>query len=311
MSCELGLTGKFFFRSFSQSYTQTSSRNHLSNAHTNTSCQNLRPIGRVMRVKLTLSPVQSETIINLNYNYFLSGVVYRLIESSSPTYAKFLHDLGYQPDGSLRRFKHFTFSRLVVRRRKIEGGQLRILSGPVEWQVSLLVEEALQHFVVGLFEKQEFWIEREDCRFVVEQVETLPEPEWNRSMMFRMLSPLTISVPEKRNGKLLPHYLRPEDPRLSEALRRNILSKYTSLFDETLTDTDFRCNLDEKFIAARGGPDRVSKLITIKEGRSDETKVRGFMCPVTIEGNPQLIKLAYESGLGEKGSLGFGMVEKM
>jgi CRISPR-associated protein, Cas6 family len=33
------------------------------------------------------------------------------------------------------------------------------------------------------------------------------------------------------------------------------------------------------------------------------------MCPLTIEGNPDLIKLAYESGLGEKNSLGFGMIE--
>jgi CRISPR-associated endoribonuclease Cas6 len=53
----------------------------------------------------------------------------------------------------------------------------------------------------------------------------------------------------------------------------------------------------------------ISKLITIKQGREDETKVRGFMCPLKIEGNPALIALAYESGLGEKNSLGFGMLE--
>ncbi|MBI4810670.1 MAG: CRISPR-associated endoribonuclease Cas6, partial [Ignavibacteriales bacterium] len=53
----------------------------------------------------------------------------------------------------------------------------------------------------------------------------------------------------------------------------------------------------------------ISKLITIKEGHKEETRVRGFMCPITIEGNPELIKLAYECGLGEKGSLGFGMIE--
>jgi CRISPR-associated endoribonuclease Cas6 len=33
------------------------------------------------------------------------------------------------------------------------------------------------------------------------------------------------------------------------------------------------------------------------------------MCPITIEGNPELIRLAYESGLGEKNSMGFGMLE--
>jgi CRISPR-associated endoribonuclease Cas6 len=32
---------------------------------------------------------------------------------------------------------------------------------------------------------------------------------------------------------------------------------------------------------------------------------------LTIEGNPELIKLAYDSGLGEKGSMGFGMLEAL
>ena len=89
---------------------------------------------------------------------------------------------------------------------------------------------------------------------------------------------------------------------------KNILNKYLSLYDQEPDDADFGCTLDEKFIADRGGPQKISKLITIKQGRSDETKVRGFMCPLTIEGNPELIKLAYESGLGEKNSLGFGML---
>jgi len=71
----------------------------------------------------------------------------------------------------------------------------------------------------------------------------------------------------------------------------------------------FSCRLDQNFIADRGGPDKITKLITIREGREGETKVRGFMCPVTIEGDERLIRLAYESGLGEKNSMGFGMIE--
>jgi len=49
--------------------------------------------------------------------------------------------------------------------------------------------------------------------------------------------------------------------------------------------------------------------ITVKEGRTDASEVIGFMCPLAIEGNPALIALAYESGLGEKNSLGFGMMD--
>jgi CRISPR-associated endoribonuclease Cas6 len=251
-------------------------------------------------------------ILSLSYNHFLASIVYHIIKASSPAYASFLHERGYNVDGSLKRFKHFTFSRLAVPKRKIVDEHLHILSERVEWYVSLLVEDALQHFVAGLFEKQEIWIEREENRFLVEQVETLPEPKWERKMRFRMLSPLTVSIPEHRHGRLIPHYLRPDDRRLSDALRSNIINKYRSLFCKSDWQSDlqdFVCTLDEKFISDRGGPENISKLITIKAGCWDETKVRGFMCPLTIEGNPELIKLAYESGLGEKGSLGFGMLE--
>ena len=171
------------------------------------------------------------------------------------------------------------------------------------------VEETLKHVVVGIFEKQEFYIDREYNRFVVEQVEILPEPEWERKMSFTMLSPMTVSLPEERNGKLVPQYLRAHDLRLSDALRVNIVNKYRSLYKNELQDIEFSCTLDQDYIEKHGGYEGVSKLIVIKEGKEDETKVKGIMCPLTIEGNPDLIKLAYESGLGEKNSLGFGMIE--
>ena len=203
----------------------------------------------------------------------------------------------------------------MVPRRTIMDGRMRIESPTFEWYVGMPVEATLQHLVVGMFEKREFYIEREENRFVIEQVETLPEPNWDRRMKFRLLSPLTSSVTVEREGRLMPHYLRADDPRLSDALRANIINKYRSLFcrsdcqSDQLSDTAFNCVLDEKFIADRGGPQKISKLITVKQGRPDETRVRGFMCPITIEGNPELIKLAYESGLGEKNSMGFGMLE--
>ncbi|MGH9425791.1 MAG: CRISPR-associated endoribonuclease Cas6, partial [Terriglobia bacterium] len=224
----------------------------------------------------------------------------------------------------LKRFKHFCFSQLIVPQRKVNSGRLEILSPAIEWYVAMPVEASLQHLVVGMFEKREFYIEREENRFVVEQVETLPDLKWERRMTFRMLSPVTVSTMHERNGRLLPEYLLANDHRLNDLLRQNILNKYRSLYGEPVQkasfsteppktkeafDGAFCCTLDSKFIASRGGPEKISKLITIKQGREDETKVRGFMCPVTIEGNPALIALAYESGLGEKNSLGFGMLE--
>ena len=171
------------------------------------------------------------------------------------------------------------------------------------------IEESLQHLVVGMFEKQQFYIERTEQQFLVDQVEILPEPNWKRTMNFKMLSPLTISVAKENNGKLMPQYLRTNDPSLGDAIQKNMLNKFRSLYGKEPDEEDFHCMLDEHFINDRGGHEKISKLITIKQGQPGETKVRGFMCPITITGNPNLIKLAHESGLGEKGSLGFGMIE--
>lgn len=113
-------------------------------------------------------------------------------------------------------------------------------------------------------------------------------------MKFRMLSPVTVSVPDEKNGKFGPHYLRYDDPRLGDCLRTNTVNKFASLCGSKPEDTTFECTLDSKFIeeAEKKGR-KISRLVTIKKGRADETQVRGFMCPVTIEGNPELIKLAY------------------
>ncbi len=275
-----------------------------------------------LRLHLTIRPTKKNCSITLNYSYYLSSAIYKWIETSSPEYSAFLHDEGFHVEGTLRRFKHFCFSQLNIPKRNVSNGRLEILSPTVEWYIAMPVEQSLQHLVVGMFEKREFFIEHEENRFVVEQVETLPDPQWRRLMKFKMLSPLTASVPKDRaDGKLGADYLRPDDPRLSEVLRMNMLNKYRSLYcrsdsvgqagqSDLQVDTEFRCTLDQKFIAdqERKGK-RITRKITIKEGRTDASEIIGLFCPLTLEGNPALIALAYESGLGEKGSLGFGMLE--
>lgn len=263
-----------------------------------------------MRLRITLRPLQRNCSIPLNYSYYLSTVIYHWIEISSKEYADFLHNNGYTIDGTVKRFKHFCFSQLVVPQRRIINGRLIIESPRIDWYVSMPVEKSLEHLVIGIFEKKELYIEQKECRFVVDQVEILPEPSWTRQMKFRMMSPTTASTQDVHNGSLGIHYLTQDDNRIESALQKNIINKYISLYGQPPEDTEFRCTFDEKFIEnmSRKGK-KITKLITIKEGHEEESKVRGFLCPVTIEGNPQLIKLAYESGLGEKNSMGFGMLE--
>lgn len=265
-----------------------------------------------MRVRLTLRPLTLPLRVTLNYAYYLSTAVYRWIEASSPDYAAFLHERGFPLDGTLRRFKHFTFSRLMPRQSRVDtrSACLVVQSPKIEWHLSMPVEQSLQHLVAGMFEHREFFIGNENSRLAIEQVETLPDPDWQRRMTFTMLSPTTISTMREHSGKLQPYYFRPDDEQVPEALRRNILNKYHSLHGALPDDTTFICTLDQTYIRNRQTQGkRITQKITIKEGRTDASDIIGFTCPVTIEGNPALLALAYESGLGEKNSLGFGMLQ--
>jgi CRISPR-associated endoribonuclease Cas6 len=46
--------------------------------------------------------------------------------------------------------------------------------------------------------------------------------------------------------------------------------------------------------------------VTIKAGTLQETKVRGFMCKLDLRCPKELMQIAYECGLGEANSQGFG-----
>ncbi|MBR4897559.1 MAG: hypothetical protein IKZ48_02055 [Prevotella sp.] len=51
-----------------------------------------------------------------------------------------------------------------------------------------------------------------------------------------------------------------------------------------------------------------SALVRIKAGTPNETRVRGYRLHFKIDLPEELMQIAYESGLGEKGSMGFGMI---
>lgn len=271
-----------------------------------------------MRLRLRIKSINKNTVIPISYEYYLSSAIYRWIELSSPEFSKILHDVGYQSKKSnsvndlhlpLKAFKHFCFSQLFPSQSFVKDEQIHINDGSIIWYIGIPVEETLKHLVIGFFERQKFFIGSEENKFAIEQIEALPEPTFINLMKFKTLSPITASVPINKNGKLIARYLMADDPDLSDVLRENLLSRYESLYGKKLENKEFICEVDYDYMNRRGGAHRVSKLVTIKQNTPEETKVRGFRCPVTLKGNPELIKFAYESGLGEKGSMGFGMLD--
>jgi CRISPR-associated endoribonuclease Cas6 len=252
-----------------------------------------------MRFKLTLK-VEKELygdILPLNYSYECSAWIYKVLASADTIYASWLHDNGFRLGG--KAFKGFTFSRLMIPEYTVSGDRIRIKSDRIVLYISFLPEKSTEQFIKGIFSEQAFRIGDVKSRvaFRVEQVELIASPVFNGEHVFETLSPLSVSIWEE-NGRIA--YLPMDDPRIKELLWNNLLNRYRAYYETAYagsSDFDFQLLNTPK-----------SVLVTIKSGTEQQTRVKGYNCRFRLKAPEELMKIAYESGLGEKGSQGFGMI---
>ena len=249
-----------------------------------------------MRIKITCD-IGEGIRLPINYNYFLASAIYGFLRESDPEYADFLHQDGYELEN--RRFKLFTFSQLMAKRREIREDQIHFRS-PLTWYVSSSQEPFLENFAAALMGAGILQIERHRLR--VRDVEVLRQPRFGSQMTFRCLSPITMSTKRERDGQLGTHYCLPDDPQFSELVRQNLIRKYEAVRRYPPTEKSFAMTFDQAYIDKKEG--RVTRLIDFKG-----TKIRGVFSPFHVIGAPELIHIGYECGFGDKNSMGFGMVE--
>jgi CRISPR-associated endoribonuclease Cas6 len=250
-----------------------------------------------MRVRLTLRATKPATTLPLNYNHAVASLIYETLGSASIDFAARLHDEGFKADG--RRFKLFTFSRLMPRRSRLTGDRLLLEDPIISVQISSPVSEFVEHFVTGLFQCETFNIA--GAQFTLQQAETLTPPTFTDHMGLRAISPITESVRDEQGGV---RFLSTEDD-WSGIMRRNLRRKYEALHGHAPSDDSLRWTWDQTYLAEVSRRGRRASVLTDIRG----IKVRGWLVPFTIEGSPELIELGYEAGFGSRNSMGFGMAE--
>lgn len=267
-----------------------------------------------MRFILTLENTD-QGLLPLNYQYELSAWIYKTLNYGNSEFADWLHREGYTND--YKQFKLFTFSNLMVPNFKINGDRMKIESREAELIVSFYPIDSLEYFVSGLFSNQTFSIgdKKSKASFTVKTVEKLPEPEFSTEMEFKSLSPILVSYKHSEKQKYA-RYMQPGDEQYGDLLIKNLAAKYHAFYagapvtnanDETensgQVDTgNMDCNFEPL-----GKPK--SRLITIKCGTRQESKLRGYLYRFRLKAPKELIRLGYNAGFGEKNSLGFGCGE--
>jgi len=258
-----------------------------------------------MRFKLTLSLTNSfGKKLPLNYQYEQSAAIYRILAQANEEYTIWLHENGYKL-ASGKSFKLFSYSRFEVERYRIlkQTAELEILSDNVVWYISFLPEKSTEQFIVGIFNNQQFEVgtRKSNVRFQVQSVELMPPPIFSEKMSYETLSPICLAL---RQLEGYDKYIAPNHSEATRLIKQNLLDKYLAL-----TGNEF--SSDEFPFAVEILNEPKSNLIHIKSGTPQASKVRGFMCNIRLTAPVELQKIAYETGIGSKNSIGFGMVREV
>ena len=246
-------------------------------------------------------------IIPINYNYYITSAIYKCISNSDNKYAQFLHNQGYGVGH--KNFKFFTFSELLVS-YNIKEDRMILKDKIVKLKICFYLNEALKPFISGVFKDQIFKIgdKKSSVEFSVTQIE-LNDFDIVENQI--CLYPQSCIVAGIKNERGYYDYKNPNDPVFIDCLKNNLLQKYKALKDiiseNELNEIEKKINIKIDFFFT---PPK-SKLITIKEGSKEETKIKGFKnFKIYLQAPKIIIQLALNCGLGLNNSLGFGCVEE-
>jgi len=177
----------------------------------------------------------------------------------------------------------------------IPGKGIVALDGKLNFLISSPHNYLIQSMVEGYLDESEVIFKGN--KLMVEQVELLKQPTFTKNMNFKTMSPVVARI-KREDGKVRD--LNPGDLRFYTALQQNLLRKYNSFYDTYDGDEYVKIVPDVDSVKR--------KRITI-EKNGNQTYHRAYLMRFGMEADPQLVKFAYDCGLGEKNSMGFGMVE--
>jgi len=239
-----------------------------------------------VRLKISLTALDENPSVDLNYNHHLASLIYRSIERADKKLSLDLHS-PYGP-------KLLTFSRLFIpeKRFSIESSRMILEDPSVHFFFSSPLSEICGALVNGLLMRPEVRIG--DASFAISSIEVLREKEIGDREKFITMSPIHVSTVEDDGIRRRKVDLYPHDPRFYEILRKNLIRKYLRLYGRAPENDE----LEIRVLEAK------TKKIRVKN-----TDNRCVEMVFEAKGNPELLEVGYKAGFGSKNSMGFGMVK--
>jgi CRISPR-associated endoribonuclease Cas6 len=245
-----------------------------------------------LRIKINFEAHKKNRLeFPVHYNYLIQGFIYRNLTKKI---ASRVHNQGFKH--GKREFRMFTFSRLFGR-FQFKNGNI-IYEGRCTLWIASPITEILESFASSLARKGRFKIGKSYCQ--VTSIEVPFSEDYDTGVLVRTLSPITVYSTLMTGDKhRKTYYYTPFESDFSRLIKDNLLKKYILL-------NNGKANKRLNFSII---PEKVSKrnehIIYYKE-----TVVKAWSGIYKLRGSKELIKIAFDCGLGSKNSQGFGMVEK-
>lgn len=240
-----------------------------------------------MRLKILLKSKKNKLKIPFNYNHILSAIIYNKIADLD--FANKLH--------SSRSYKYFTFSQIHIHNFKIIKDGFLSQNGMIDFLISSSDDYLIKSLVEGFLDDLTVNFIGEDL--FVQKVELLPVPDFSDKINVKTLSPIIVRTKKEIDGNLKVWDLAPGD-QFFRNLEKNLINKYLKYNDLDGTDKKIKIYSEMRNVK--------SKRISIEKG-DKKTFHRAYMMDLILEGDKELLKFAYDAGLGEKSGLGFGMIK--
>lgn len=261
-----------------------------------------------MRLKFTLEIVKNK-FLPADYQYLFMAVIYKLLKFGSKEFAEFLHNNGYKY-GS-KKFKLFCFAIVFEGKPIFRDNKLIMPSNKLNLFVSSPnISNFINNLLSGSLSNELIIITDKNIynELRINSIEKLEEPTYENKMKFKLLSPLVLSTKIEHEGKLKPYYLRyyDDEAKINSLLKENLRKKYYLLNNNDEYDFDFKFEWDKDYISktiSKGK--KITRIQTINTN-NNKISIVGNLAPFTITCPPDIIKLGFECGFGEKNSLGFG-----
>ena len=238
-----------------------------------------------MRARINFSNLDGKKI-SYDYQYKLASVIYRKLGERSPEIAEKQHS----KHGS----RIYTFSGLLSDKVDLKPDGIVFHEG--YFVISSPDSELISNAVESFLDKPLFEISGEKVagRFEVEKAEVLKPPVIGNEGTFRTLSPVYLKTIRQVANTKKEFDLFPNEPKFYERLHFNLISKFELFYNRKPVDHFDTLGINE------------TKTKRVKIG---DTYRRCSLLKITFEGSQELLKFAYDAGIGEKTAMGFGCLD--